>query len=100
MLSFHRDPSPLTNVRGTSIGYAVGLPAHGRPEPIQRGETCAKAHTRSSVVDRVCACNVTRDYGAGVSVGVADSVGSAVAESVGAGVAVPFLPQPWIGVGT
>jgi hypothetical protein len=54
----------------------------------QRGETCAKAHTRSSVVDRVCACNVTGDYGTGVPVGV--GVGVAPVTVLGA---VPSPPS-------
>ncbi len=79
------------NMDGTSIGYAVGLPrARATGVDLWRGETCAKAHTPSMLVDRVCACNVAPDYGpvVDVGVGVADSDGSGVSESVGVGVGV------------
>lgn len=83
MMSFHRDPNPGRErsrdfdriCRGSSRARLTGV--------VQCGETRAKAHTRSSVVDRVCACNVTAGYGVGVGVGVADSSGAAVGSGVG-----------------
>jgi hypothetical protein len=89
MLSFHRDPNPVGEClrdfdricRGSSRARLTGV--------VQCGETCAKAHTRSSVVDRVCACNVTAGYGVGVGVGVAVSPGVGVGSGVGSTITLP-----------